>query len=187
MEQTVIYNNISYRILNAEHECIIHPLVLGLLPITKDSLQRSFSCDFHVYDYHLILDRMELTDGNQKDQQQLKIGMQVLYSGVILLGANLVKEYYEKSGNLTCFSYQNVIELIFENGMLITTVDQSKAMLRIRKNIEMGLRSLNKSRDLRCIKRFMNSSFVGDYKSFLLDSMRIKYLKEVKSEYEKEH
>jgi hypothetical protein len=185
IEQQIIYSGVIYKILSAEQEFVIHPSAFGLLPVVKASLQKSFSCAFHIEDYHLILDEVALTDTNSEGERSDRTyGCKVAYNGVLLIADNLVKEYYFKGGKLACFSYQNVLELVFENGMLITTIDQSKAMLRIRKNLELGLRDLSKNRDLRCIRRFINSSFVGDYKPFLLDSMRIKYLKDMKQDYE---
>lgn len=184
IEQQIVYMNRIYSILNAEQEFILHPSALGLLPITKASLQFSFSCSYQVDDYRLVLTGMELTDEKNRMQKEIKTGIQTVYNGAVLLGSGLVKEYYLKGDKLACFSYQNVLELVFENGILITTVDQSKAMLRIRKNIELGLRNLNNNRDLRCIKRFMATSFVGDYKPFLTNHMRMHYLKDIQKDYE---
>ncbi|MDD3174586.1 MAG: hypothetical protein PHF63_13160 [Herbinix sp.] len=192
-EQHMAYLGKNYIILNTEQEFIIHPAALGLLPLTNASLQSSFSCDFHMENYRLILDNITLLNedlsklsGISMEGGNKKIafnGCKVSYSGTVLIASDQVKEYYMNGQSLACFSYQKVLELVFEDGILITTIDQSKAMQRIRKNIELGLRSLNKSRDLRCIKRFINSSFVGDYKTFLLANNRLKYLKEMKKDY----
>lgn len=184
IDQQIIYADKNYSILDAEQEFLIHPAALGLLPISKASLQDSFSSSFYLDGYCLMLDKMiwnEEITGNEKQFEPSDI--KVLYSGTVLIGADVVKEYHLKGDVLACFSYQHVMELVFDHGMLITTVDQSKAMLRIRKNIELKLRNLNKNRDLRCIKRFINSSYVGDYKPFLLSGMRYKYLKDMKNGY----
>jgi hypothetical protein len=117
------------------------------------------------------------------DRQYTFDNCTVSYNGAILIGSKPVKEYAMKGENPTCFSYQNVMELIFEDGILITSVDHSKKMLRIRKNIELGLRNLTVNRDIRCIRRFMNSSFIGDYKTFRLIGSRMRYLKELKKDY----
>lgn len=184
IKQQMNYMGECYEILHAEQEFIIHPAAFGLLPISKTSLQCSYISDFHIDKYQLMLDKITLT---QEESGEVKlyepIEGKLLYHGTILIATNLFKEYYLKGGKLACFSYQKVLELVFENGMLITTVDQSKAMLRIRKNIELGLRSLNKKRDLRCILRFMNSSFVGNYKPFIISGIRLKYLKDMSKEY----
>lgn len=193
LEQEIIYFDKKYHILNAEQEFIVHPAAFGLLPLTKVSLQSPFTCEFHIEDYRLIMDRLTIvndTAGNagmgKMEENDMECEMndcQIPYTGAILIGSRPVREYYRKDGKLACFSYQNVFELVFEEGILKTTIDQSKAMLRIRKNIELKFRSLNSSRDLRCIKHFMNTSFIGDYKTFILPYNRMKYLKEMKKKY----
>lgn len=184
IEQQIIYMNKNYTILSAEQEFILHPSALGILPTTRASLQCSFSCSYQVEDYRLVLTGMELSDDKNRGQHLENTSLRTIYNGAVLLGSNLIKEYYLKDDNPACFSYQTVLELIFENGMLITTVDQSKAMLRIRKNIELGLRSLDNNRDIRCIKRFLTTSLVGDYKPFPLNRFRMRYLKEMLKVYE---
>jgi hypothetical protein len=192
MEQQLLYINKNFKILSAEQEYIIHPAVFDLVPLTAASLQCSFISNFQLKDYRLTLDKLLLGTVESLSLAEIKSEViekkailqdfPVCYTGAILIGADLVKEYYNK-GNLSFFSYQNVFELVFEDGVLITTVDQSKAMLRIRKNIELGFRSLYNNRDNRCIKRFINSSLVGDYKMFRFNTSRLNYVKDMKKYY----
>jgi len=183
-EQQIIYLNKSYKILASEQEFIIHPAAFDLLPSTKLSLLSSFSCTFHIEDFKLYLDLIMLhMDEINEKIYEFKDCM-IAYNGTILIAANMVKDFHMKSNKLACFSYQSVLELVFEDGILITTIDQSKAMLRIRKNIDLGLRCPTKGRDIRCIKRFLNSSFVGDYNSIRLLSRKLKQLKEMKEDYQ---
>jgi hypothetical protein len=192
MEQQLLYLNKNYKILSAEQEYIVHPAVFDLVPLSAASLQCSFISNFQLKDYRLTLDKLLLGNveamnlaGIKSEVTEKKAIFQdlsVSYTGAILIGADLVKEYFLK-GNLACFSYQSVFELVFEDGVLITTIDQSKAMLRIRKNIELGFRSLYNNRDIRCIKHFMNSSLVGDYKAFKFNTSRLKYVKDMKKDY----
>lgn len=184
INQQIIYSDKNYKILDAEHEFIIHPAALGLLPATKASLQCTFSSEFYIDNYCLLLNKLNWHEDITGDEKLYEPNeLKAAYHGTIMIGDELVTEYYMKGDKPVCFSYQNVLELVFEDGMLVTTIDQSKAMLRIRKNIELGLRSLNKSRDLRCIRRFMNSSFIGDYKMFVHSGLRYKYLKNMKNHY----
>lgn len=186
MNITQLINNMNtdYLILHAEQEFIIHPTAVGILPLSKASLQSSFQSEFHIEDYRLYLDRIILNPGDINEKQYEFDNYTVAYNGAVLVGTNLVKEYTLSGIKPACFSYQKVQELIFEDGNLITSVDQSKAMLRIRKNIDMNLRSLYRGRDIRCIKRFMNSSFVGDYNAFRLPLTRMRYLQEMKRDYD---
>jgi hypothetical protein len=193
IEQQLLYLNINYKVLYTEQEFIVHPAAFSLLPITTTSLQYPFSSSFHIKDYRLILDRITMFNGESSNLGGMRIDgyeksylfqeAPVTYNGAILIGANQIKEYNIKGNKMNCFSYQSVFELIFEDGILITTIDQSKAMSRIRKNLELGLRSLSKSRDVRLIQHFINSSLVGDYKTFRLNNSRLKYLKEMKNDY----
>jgi hypothetical protein len=192
-EQQLNYLNKSYKIISAEQEFVVHPSAFCLSPISLMSLQGSFSSNFHIEEYRLILDKLVLNPevgnigGNKAESLERPYefkGCTVSYNGAIIIGTDIVKEYFIKGSRPACFSYQSVFELVFEDGILITTIDHSKKMIRIRKNIELGLRSLVSKRDVRCIKRFIHSSFVGDYKSFLLNSSRLRYLKEMKKYYQ---
>jgi hypothetical protein len=188
IEQKIIYSDRIYQVLNAEGEYMIHPAAFGLLPLSKASLLRSFSSEFMIENFHLKLNKIVLKNEDKAEdvegyQSNELYGCRVFYSGTILIGENMVREYYSKGGKLACFSYQNVYELVFEDGILVTTVDQSKAMQRIRKNLELGLRTLNHGRDYRCIMHFINASLVGDYKSFKLPGSRYKYLKNMRNNY----
>lgn len=189
-EQTINYLNINYVILCVEQEYLIHPTAFGYLPLSRATQKCNFAGSYHVEDYHLYLDKMVMNPGAgsksifaENNERQFDFDhYPVAYNGAILIGTRLVREYSIKGMKRACFSYHEVRELIFEDGILITTVDQSKAMLRIRKNIELGLRNLTKSRDIRCIKRFMNSVFIGDYKPFRLQHSRMKYLESMRKD-----
>lgn len=191
--QVINYKNTEYTILAAEQECIIHPIALGYLPFSSASLQCPFTSQFLIKDYQLQLSRLDIVTNEAVNlggihmegyaQEHSFEEFPISYNGAILIGTNVVKEYYLKGDTMAYFSYQKLIELVFENGILITTVDQSRAMLRIRKNLELGYRSLENKRDKRCINRFMNSVLVGDYKPFLLQYNLMKYIKDMKEDY----
>lgn len=191
IEQKILYLDKTYTILSAEQEYIIHPAALGIIPISADALQYSYTCNYQINDYQLFLNTIVLyypndknTDGPLTQEYSLN-HFAVSYNGAILIGSDLTKEYRMKDNQITCFSYKNVYELVFDDGNLVTTVDQSKAMLKIRRNIDLGLRSLAKGRDKRVITRFLNSSLVGDYRPFLTKYKRMRYLKEMKNDYSK--
>lgn len=107
---------------------------------------------FRESDYKLFL---------EKKSGSLVTQAAVNYSGGILLVRGFLPEYeaYEDM-----FSYETVLELIFKDGCLITTVDHSKAMLRVRRNLENGLRSMNSVRDRHCIRTFLHRTVICDYR-----------------------
>jgi len=115
---------------------------------------------FRVADYHLFL---EEKSGSLITQEALP------YSGGILIVKKPLEEYAEYED---MFSYETVQELIFKDGILITTVDHSKAMLRIRRNVERKLRSLSSARDRHCILKFMHKTVICDYRQ-----SRVAYVK----------
>jgi len=83
------------------------------------------------------------------------------YSGGMLVVQKPVPAYAEYDD---MFSYEIVLELIFKDGILMTTVDHSKAMLRVRRNLERGLRSMVRARDRYCIRKFMHKTVICDYR-----------------------
>jgi hypothetical protein len=193
IEHKMIYQDKEYTILSAEQEFIIHPIAMGYLPYSSASMQCDFAGSFHVKDYKLSLSCLEIGSDEARNLGGVHIeeyaqryhftDLPVSYNGAILIGTNIVKEYYLDGTKPAYFSYQKVVELVFDKGVLITTVDQSRAMLRIRKNLELGLRDLSNKRDKRCINRFMNSVLVGDYKPFLFHYNRMKNVKDMKKDY----
>lgn len=184
-EYQLLFSEKKYKIILTEQEFIIHPSALNLLPLTKVSALQPFSVALHIENYQLFLDALVLHHEDGSEDRYDFDHRRVFYNGTILIGNGLVREYDMNDMKPACFSYQNVKELVFQDGILTTTVEQNRAMLRIRKNLELGLRSLDKSRDFRCINRFLSSSFVGDYKPFKLSVNRIRYLKAMKAKYNK--
>ncbi len=109
-----------------------------------------------------------------KDSNQIKESYQVVdfvlffqdiptyFRGGIVIGKEVANPFHFEA-DYPCYCYETVIELIFNEGKLITTIDHSKAMNRVRQNVEKGLRSLNNERDLVCINKFLRSTFVKRY------------------------
>lgn len=186
--------NKNYKIINTEHEFIVHPAALGILPMTAEALQRSFACSYLMKDYCMFLDKLIIYNESIaepcKESEDSKsvayafMDQHIAYSGTILIGDLLLKDYSLKGCKTAYFSYESVFELVFDDGNLITTIDHSKSMLRIRKNIDLKLRSLSNKRDVRCIARFMNSSFIGEYKPYPTYKKRLHYLEEMKKSYQ---
>jgi len=183
-EQKIIYKDKEYKIIAAEQEFIIHPAALGILPLAKASMTCNFSAEYYLDGYKLYLDRIKLLDDASEKEYVLN-NCRLYYNGSILIAADMVNEFYVRGNNPACFSYQNVKELIFNDGILVTGIDQNRAMYRIRKNLELGLRRLSNNKDIKCINRFLDSTFVGDYRPFRLAFSRHRYIKRMKSYYDK--
>ncbi len=124
--------------------------------------------DFRIVDYRLFLEKKS---GNLLTQEA------VSYSGGVLIVKGLLETYEEYED---IFSYEAILELIFKDGCLITTVDHSKAGLRIRKNLERGVRSLNKAKDRHCIRAFMHRTLICDYRQSRLAYSKKKLMRNMR-------
>ncbi|BCJ95122.1 hypothetical protein acsn021_26910 [Anaerocolumna cellulosilytica] len=181
MNDNLLIEDKLYQILKCEDRDIINPEVFGISPTWKNDKNFEYSNLLIIKDFQLFLKNLEVTsdrgfpeisgrnpvtiklENNRETVLYEDIMYPVIFTGAVVIAAEILKTY-DIQGELPCFSYNHVIELIFQDGKLVTTIDHSKAMVRIRKNLDLRLRSLEKKRDIRCIKRFIDTSFVGDYK-----------------------
>lgn len=175
----VLFEGKDYQILGVEEE--IHtPDVFGISQSVTKGIELDCSSTYEINGHQIYLkDMMITTDEMLPFMNEVKflsieadkepgrvlyknIFEEINYTGGLLIGCDYFDHYYNKY-DLTYFLYGKLYELIFEDGKLITTIDHSKAMLRIRKNLDLGLRNLDQDKDRKCIKHFLKKSFVGDY------------------------
>lgn len=145
-----LYQKEEYQLFLSEYDLLPKEEERGYFN-TQEAEQKE-QVTFKEADYRLFLEKKSncfLT------QEAIK------YSGGILIVKGLLEEYRDYED---MFSYETVLELIFKDGCLITTVDHSKAVLRIRRNLERGLRNMNNSKDRRCIQKFMHRTVICDYR-----------------------
>lgn len=148
-------------------------------------------CTYYLEGYQLMIDSLMIRCGtdfpfiyNNPPSEIHEIGSirfieykglmePVAYSGGIVIGREFVYDF-GFTEDYPCFCYRNVMELIFQDGRLVTSIDHQKTMIRIRKNLKLGLRSLKKGKDSRCIRQYIKHSLVGHYSdSFLRKSMKL--------------
>lgn len=136
-----------------------------------DLLEYKLTLEDLILDKHLLKDNemfcgkeptLDMVNGNKVFE---KLQYPLTYTGGIIIAKDLVETFHygESLSEYPCYCYQTVYELIFEQGILIMSIDHSKAMLRIRKNVERGLRSLRNQKDIRCIQNFLNETFCKNY------------------------
>lgn len=195
LEQQLQYLGRNYKIIASENEYIVHPAALGYVSIEVGALQLPFSCSYQVTEYKLQLNNLSIETSDKailpmeaSPEESYEFGqMYIPYTGALLIADGLLEEYRQEDSdtddNLPIFSYKTVYELVFNNGNLITTVDQSKAMQRIRKNLELGLRRMDNKRDYQCIRRFIKSNLIGDYRPFSSQNKKLRYLENMKKAY----
>ena len=180
IRNSIIISDLTYEILYCEHD-IFQPDFFHISPTWSDDKEFAYTSQFYLDDYQLYLNNLIISSDRcypeingispepyileqGRDAVQYSGIMEALgYTGSMIIATQLVKKYTDNS-DTPCFSYKFVKELVFREGKLITTIDHSKGMLRIRKNLDSGLRSLDKKRDIKCIQRFIMTSFAGDYK-----------------------
>lgn len=179
IHDTLLFEGKFYQLLGAEQE-IYSPDLFRIAPTWEKDKEFQFTSAYEIQEHQLYLKNMTITSDrgfpviNEIKPQSVynEKGLDTVlyeglmeklnYTGGVLIGCDYIKNYNAK-GDMPYFSYGKLYELIFEDGILTTTVDHSKGMLRIRKNLDLGLRSLEKERDRKCIKHFLKTSFVGDY------------------------
>ncbi|GEM_PF-693378 len=206
-KDSIVSDATSFFILKCETKEIYHPDIYGISPVWADDRDFNYSSVFEIKEYQLYLKNLTVAAAREypfingvrpepfysekgvETVQYDNIMAPIKFTGAVIIGSTLIKNY-GFDGEIPCYSYKVVREFIFQDGKLVTTIDHSKAMLRIRKNLDSGLRNLNKARDLKCINHFLKFSFVGDYgqpeKTVLADKKKKRfsaYLQKMKSYY----
>jgi hypothetical protein len=185
LNEEFLYKEECYIVLLSEKNSILYPEIQELLPGEIYNDRDKVFGTYIVQDYMLLLKDLRVpykaVYPDIHDITPEKIHGETYsnflcyydlleplsYSGGIILANKFIKDYGNEE-EYPCYCYNEVVELIFENGKLITSIDHSKDMIRIRKNIEKGFRDIHNRRDARCIKRFIRSSFVQDYSNTII-------------------
>lgn len=178
-DDSMVMGDDLYHILKRESD-LFRPEYFGISPTWSDD--PNFFCNglYELKEFQLYLKNIMvssdrsypvingikpepyLSETDRETVQYLNVNEPLNFTGAIIIANQFVKNYC-KNDAPACFSYKQVKELIFQEGKLVTTIDHSKAMLRIRKNLDMGLRNLDKKRDVICISKFLKASFAGYY------------------------
>jgi hypothetical protein len=158
-KEEFIYKGDSYLILHCEKDSIVSPDKMDYISAMIGNMQED-KLIYESDDYKLKL--LGIQKSSEDELNELSIS--VNYTGGLILVKDFVQDY-RSTEDYPCYCYKKVIELIFEEGRLVTSIDHSKDMVRIRKNIEKGLRDIRNKRDFRCIQRFIKESFVQNYRN----------------------
>ena len=177
-KEEFLYKDETYTLLLSEQDNLLKAILNQEQQALYFSDTTHYVANFYLETYNLMLhsisniesennnvsDNLSGTQANGAFSMEDSSGLSVLLpctGGIII-----AKDFVESFGNEDIFPgycYRKVIELIFKEGILITSIDHSKAMLKIRKNIVKGLRDIHNKRDNRCIRKFMKESLVGNY------------------------
>ena len=168
------YKDAAFEIMMTEKGSLLDPWELGLLPVEKKKNEMTVIGNYQIEDFVLYLEAFEARDGaGSLVAKKEGLHIPLAYSGSVLLVRELIEQYAEYK---PCYGYQELFELIFDRGCLTTNIDHSRAMYRIRRNLETGLRDMSNPKDARCILHFIDRLFVGKYK----ESLRARYFHSVK-------
>jgi hypothetical protein len=181
----ILFRDELYHVILIEKEEIFSPSTFGLTPIWKDSSFFDCNCSYEVNEYHLILRQLEVcVDNGYRSVLQTEpvfskqiegrdymmyspLQHNLDYTGAMIIVKDVVDEKYIVDSIVPCYAYRKVLELVFSDGILVTTIDHSRAMKRVRLNLDYGFRDITNRRDIKCIRKFICESFVGDYSRFV--------------------
>lgn len=76
-----------------------------------------------------------IRDFNMKKYKDVKLPLS--YTGKLIIGKNFLREYYVHAPIQRPFTYETLLELTFENGKLIETVDFSEDARIIREQVDL--------------------------------------------------
>lgn len=191
--EIINYKNQNY-ILCMSENILFHPSKYNISPVWSTS-DFEYESTYKVEEYKLLLQSFKvktdsgypkinnisprlLESGDSFDFMEYKDIFEPLdYTGAVVI----VNEFMHDYGFFDyypCYCYKNVFELIFAEGVLVTTINHNRAMNKIRKNIDAGLRNPKNKTDNRCINRFIKYSLVGDYHTNK-DKRKLKYILDV--------
>ncbi len=179
--EEIYFKNDFYTVLLREADNLLMEVVREHKPIWK-SYSGDVIASYDLQNYMLTLQDLILDKHLMKDNEKFydrepsvdlitgskvfdKLNCPVKYTGHIIVAKDIVDtfSYDGDQAEYPCFCYKEVYELCFEQGALVTSIDHSKAMVRIRKNIEKGLRNVKNTKDIRCINRFLKQTFCHDF------------------------
>ncbi len=160
MQAKMIFHEKEFEVIMIERENLILKKAINHNILRVEDTHMNYHSCFEVKKYRLYL---------RKCEKSANLMIPNTYSGSIVIGRGLVTTDYQIHGEkIPCYSYKEVLELIFSQGIIVTAINHSKAMKRVRMNLDGGYRTLSKKKDVRCIERFLRDSFVGLYRERLI-------------------
>lgn len=191
----LIYNDAEYNISAIEFpEAFIDIYSLGIKPkMNSTACWRGYVATYTINNSKLVLDKLYTNNGNNienepplinnklpniiikeglideyknsRDFVYENIDLPINYTGSIIITNELIMERYVHMGFQSPTSYKVVIQLIFNEGQLVSSNDLSSIATSIRKNnIELAERKINKMDLIQWIKDSFNISFFNKAK-----------------------
>jgi len=179
----IFYSNNQYSIVALEKELPFHPKNYGLEPQpVSTACYRGYYCEYSLIENQLVLSKLNI--GLKEDKPAINgiqpqkgkhfetsgfweyndLNIPIDYSGGMVIGSQLILEFYIHMGFQRPHSFKEVFELIIDKGKLIECIDHSKRMEEIRDMIGKKRQSKDTSAISHDdVSRFVEDSFSLSY------------------------
>jgi hypothetical protein len=151
IQNTLFYNDRKFSIIALQNELDYVPNNYGIEPDTSCSAcWRGYYCKFGIINKQLVLMDWNIFYNEGDDApilgnikaiestglwKYISLDFPVQYNGGIVIGAGFKDEYYIHMGFQNVYAYEIVLELIFDNGILIDAIDHSVKIEQLRNNL----------------------------------------------------
>lgn len=156
------YGGVRFSLAGISEGELFDPSLLDLKPVAGcTACWRGYQAVFAVSDQRLVLDTLHINLADETNREPLigppingvtptgdagkparffnndyvGINYHLEYSGGLLLADGFIRNLYVHMGFHPAWKYERVIELIFENGVLIAEHDRSEQMAELRRQI----------------------------------------------------
>ena len=149
------YNNKECRLVARDSSNLFNPKAFGMEPhAMSTACWRGYFCEYAIIDDELFLEKLclfnadgkyPLLNGIKAVKPKFKyagyyeyrnINMPISYTGKMLVGNEFIREYYIHMGLQKPWAYQELLELVFEDGILLECNDYSYIAKKIRQLID---------------------------------------------------
>ena len=150
------YKRGEYEIIALSEPIRFLPIEYGLKPQgVMTSCWRGYWCEYVIERKRLKLDSLHIHTENDiypdfcgrtvepeargvgnGHRKYENVNLPIPYTGRMLLGDRFIEKYYIHLGYQRAYAYKKLIELVFEDGILIKTINHSWKAKRIRKEID---------------------------------------------------
>ncbi len=163
--EELIYNKKKYEIVMTEEKTLFDAFSLGLLPKERKNETVIIRGTYQIEEFVLYLKEFTVCyPGTNEIVKKENLQIPLSYCGGLVIVDDMLEEYKDYS---PLYGYQELLELIFEDGQLVMTANHSRAMYRVRRTLESGLKDMSNYQDAKRIERFVRHQFVQKYEETL--------------------
>jgi len=180
-----VYHNVEYSIVGFNNDEPLDIASLGIQPTpVSTGCWRGYVAEYAIANNSLVLDGLSVTIWANDEQQIIGpeingisptgpntefdfftshyrgLSYPLAYSGKLLLGNGFIRDLYDHMGFHASYKYEHVVELSFDNGLLINETDRSEENAALRQTIILAdKRKLGSSDTIDDIESYVANSF----------------------------